>query len=219
MFKKKLDYYYQSKYKNNDKPTFKIKQNIDNIIYKNNEILKTKRNTGISDSEGLSRAYAADNRIYIDGNKMYVAGTEPSPIGSFKNAKNWIVDWTDNFIHIPTNTYESSFKYKNAEAVLNKNPQVDTLIGHSAGGSAVLELNQNNNNKYKTRTYSAPVFSLFKNNNEINDNNLRFRTQNDIVAYFDNNALTINKNSYNPLALHAFSNYGDLGSDTGKQIM
>ncbi len=167
----------------------------------------------------MDKAYVADNRVFVDGNKMYVAGTEPTPMGSFKNAKNWVVDWTDNLLHIPTNTYEDSYKYKNAEQVLKENPQVDTLIGHSAGGSTVLELNKNNDNKYKTRTYSAPVFSLFKNDNEINDNNLRFRTQNDAVALLDNNAITIGKNSYNPLALHAFSNYGDSGASLGKQIM
>ena len=32
-------------------------------------------NSGISDSEGLSKAYSAPNAVFVDGNKMYVAGT------------------------------------------------------------------------------------------------------------------------------------------------
>ena len=109
--------------------------------------------------------------------------------------------------------YKYADKYKNAENILRNNSQVDTWIGHSAGGTTVLELNKNYNNKYKTRTYSAPVFDIFK-NNSVNDNNLRFKTQGDVVATFDKNAIPVDNGAINPLSLHAYGNYGDLGKST-----
>jgi hypothetical protein len=39
--------------------------------------------------------------------------------------------------------------YQQAEAALRDNPQVDTVIGHSLGGSVALELNKQNNNQLK----------------------------------------------------------------------
>ena len=53
-------------------------------------------------------------------------------------------------------------RYKEARRVLMENPQVDTLFGHSMGGSVVLVLNEEFKDKNcKTRTYNAPVISLF----------------------------------------------------------
>ena len=39
------------------------------------------KNSGFSDEEGLQRAYASPDNIYVDGDHMYVAGTTPSPLG------------------------------------------------------------------------------------------------------------------------------------------
>ena len=33
-------------------------------------------NINLSDQDGLDRAYASPNSIYINGNKMYIAGTK-----------------------------------------------------------------------------------------------------------------------------------------------
>ena len=33
------------------------------------------KNSGLSDAERLSKAYSAPDSIFIDGNKMYIAGT------------------------------------------------------------------------------------------------------------------------------------------------
>jgi hypothetical protein len=234
MIKKKKEY----EYFNSDKPSkYEFKKTygwqIDHIIDRNKDILNTpsyggmpalskkglERNSNLSDAEGLSKAYDADNRVYVDGNKMYIAGTEPSPLGSLKNTKNWLRDWKDNLTKIPTGTYERAFKYKNADDVLSKNPQVDHLIGHSAGGTTVLELNKNYNNKYKTTTYSAPVLDLGLFKDPINDNHLRFKTQGDVVAALDKQAITITKPSMNPLTLHAFdTGYGDTGKTGGGQV-
>ena len=39
------------------------------------------KNSGLSDEEGLRKANASPDNIYVDGDRMYVAGTTPSPLG------------------------------------------------------------------------------------------------------------------------------------------
>ena len=63
------------------------------------------------------------------------------------------MDWPK----IPMHT----FKNKNAEDVIKNNPDIDTVVGHSAGGSAALELEQNYPNRFTSITYNAPVFDPF----------------------------------------------------------
>jgi hypothetical protein len=130
----------------------------------------------------MKKAYDSDDNYYIDNNKLYIAGT--------KNMDD-VLQWP---LIAQYRTNESNI-YKNAEKVLIQNPQVDTLIGHSMGGSVILELEQRYN---KTRpltsiTYNAPVFSPKLNNDYITglrERGLRFRNYFDPVSYFDNNART-----------------------------
>ena len=42
---------------------------------------------------------------------------------------------------------------------------------------------------------------------------MRFRTFGDVVAGLDNNAITVFKDSTNPLELHSYDNYGDIGAE------
>ena len=46
------------------------------------------------------------------------------------------MDWPK----IPFGTFKDSKIYKNIEPVFKDNPQIDYVVGHSAGGSAALEL-------------------------------------------------------------------------------
>ena len=78
-----------------------------------------------------------------------------------------------------------------------------------------LELNKNYGNKFKTRVYSAPVFDLFK-NNSVNEQNERFRTLGDPVSLLDNNAITITKNTLNPIELHSYHNFSNINNKTIK---
>ena len=173
---------------------------IDHIINTNNNILD-KLNNNLTDSQGLKNAYNTDNKIFVDGNKMYIAGTSN------------LQDVYDD-LKIPFNLTRYSQRYKDADETLKTNQQVDTIIGHSLGSSVSLELNKNNNDKFKTRTYSSPVFDIFK-NNSVNDHNLRFKTNGDVISMFDNNAININKNTTNPLSLHSYNNYSDTGKVGG----
>ena len=161
----------------------------------------------ISDAEGLKKAYQQPNHIYIDKHKMFIAGSKS------------IRDWVDNAAFIPPSLTTYHNIYQSANDSLKQNPQVNEIIGHSAGGAVLLELEKQYPNRFnKTRTYSAPVFNPFG-NEALNENRLRFRTTFDPVAAFDNNAITINKNSLNPFTNHSYENYFDTGKDTGYQII
>ena len=198
MFKKKL--YYQQPY-TNSKPFFTQPRNVNYIL---RDILNKPKNE-ISDSEGLSRAYKQPDKLYINNNKLYIAGTS--------NLRDVIDDTL-----IPFKLTRFSQRYKDADKILRNNKDIDTLVGHSLAGSVALELNKNYDNKFTTRTYLAPVFDLFK-NNSVNDKNLRFKTNFDIISMFDRNALNISKPSINPLSLHSYDNYADTGLETGRQII
>jgi len=199
MHKKKYDW--NKLYANSDQQIDYVRPSkLSSIIDKNNQTMN-KLNNNLSDKQGLRNAYNSDNKIFIDGNKMYIAGTS-----------NLQDVWDD--LKIPFHLTRYSQRYKDADEELKKNNQVDTIIGHSLGGVVSLELNKNYNNRFKTTTYSAPVFDLFK-NRTVNDNNLRFKTNNDIIGLFDKNAINVGKNSVNPLSLHSYDNYVDTGKVGG----
>ena len=161
----------------------------------------------LSDKEGLKLAYQQPNHIYINNNKMFIAGS--------KNLQ----DWVDNVAFIPPQLTTYHNIYKSANDTLMLNPQVNEAIGHSAGGAVLLELEKQYPKRFdKTRSYSAPVFSPLG-FERLDENHLRFRTTLDPVAMLDNSAITINKNSINPFSNHSFENYGDTGKQTGYQII
>ena len=131
-----------------------------------------------SDSEGLRRAYEADNAIFIDGNKAYVAGT--------RSPEEAVRDWgkiaTWNTQHIE--------RYGQLTEALKNNPQVDTLIGHSLGASTVAELQRQTDNKYMARYYGAPFLNLNP-FDRPDPRNQTFRHPGDPVSMFDRKANTL----------------------------
>ncbi len=86
--------------------------------------------------------------VYIKNGMMYIAGTR---------GFNDVMDWAK----IPLGTFDKSEIYKNAEKIHNENKEkVKIVIGHSAGGSAALQLHQKYPNDIIPITYNAPVFSI-----------------------------------------------------------
>ncbi len=68
-----------------------------------------------------------------------------------------VLDWGK----LPLGIFNKSKIYKNAEKALIDNAEIDMVIGHSAGGSASLQLEREYPNTNLTSvTYSAPVFSI-----------------------------------------------------------
>ncbi len=141
------------------------------------------RNSGISDSEGLYRAYHAPNAIYVDGNRAYVAGTR-EPIEA---VRDWprIGTWQTKYIP----------RYAQLTEALKENPQVDTLIGHSLGASTVAEMQRQTNNKYLARYYGAPFLNI-KPWDAPDPRNQTFRHPGDPVSMLDNRAVDIRSNDF-----------------------
>ena len=156
-----------------------------------NKMLNT--NGKISNTQGIKYAYDRDNKIFVKGNKMYVAEAR-------------LLQKTGNktFTKLKTGGIRDMDRYKEAKKVLLENPQVDTLLGHSMGGSVVLELNKEFKDKnYKTRTYDAPVVSLIApifGLDKPTEQHKRFRMTGDIVSSLDNAAISYDTNSFNPVS-------------------
>ena len=156
------------------------------------------RDFNISDIEGLKRAYASDSGAYIHGNRMYVAGT--------RNLR----DVYDDITKVPFSLTRHSDRFKSAKRVLDENPQVETLIGHSLAGAIVQDLNKDNGMRYVTRSYNAPTVS-FQQSGETGGN-YRIRDKSDWVSAFDKGAISVDRNKPNPLDAHFLQDFNDVGT-------
>ena len=189
-----------------------INKQLKNILQKP---LTRYNNNHLSDQDGLDRAYASPNSIYINGNKMYIAGTKwtrdpdkpPTVVDEITDGVTGLQHlsfqdaWDD--LKIPFFQTQNSDRYQTAATELKKHPEVNSLVSHSLGGAVALQLNKDNNNKYSTITYGAPVFQL---NNQLSNN--RFRHPGDPVSMFDMGALNVpTKNPLSPLDAHSYTGY------------
>ena len=130
----------------------------------------------------MKLAYASPSGLHQDGSKLYIAGTR-----SFQD----VMDWPK----IPLGKFRDSVIYQNVEPVFKADKAIDMVIGHSAGGSAALELERNFPERQVTSvTYNAPVFSRA---DPIvwasGEHPLRFAISGDPVSAFDMNAATTMK--------------------------
>ena len=134
--------------------------------------------------EGMKKAYESKIGNYLDKETrtQYIAGTRDSQD---------VFDWW----RIPAGMFNNSKIYKNAEIFYNENKNdIDNVIGHSAGGSATLELKKHYP-EINPITYNAPVFARANPDSYINTDNLpmRFTTGLDPVSMFDYDSRTTYK--------------------------
>ena len=137
---------------------------------------------------GLTNAYKANNKIYIKGDTMFLAGTS-----------NLQDVWDD--LKIPFGLTRFSQRYHDADNLLEKNPQVQNIVGHSLSGSVSLELQKRHKNKsYDVTTYGAPVVQVG------GQKYRRFRKSCDLLSGLDDGALTY-KGSITPISAHSYTGY------------
>ena len=135
--------------------------------------------------DGMKKAYESKEGYYKDGNKLFIAGTRDMQD---------VLDWPK----IPLGMFQKSKIYKNIEPVFKEDDNIDYVVGHSAGGSATLELEKNfPERKITSITYNAPVFERGSSDimDVLKDDNkpLRFASGWDPVSAFDMNARTTYK--------------------------
>ena len=133
-----------------------------------------------NNEDNMKKAYSSKEGYYHDNNKLYVAGT--------RNMVD-VGDW----YRIPLGTFRNSNIYKNVEPYFKNHPEIDTLIGHSAGSSGIYELERNfPERKVKTIGYNSPVIERGGSNpmNWINDDDkaMRFSSAWDPVSMLDYNS-------------------------------
>ena len=88
----------------------------------------------IRDEEGLKRAYDTHDGLYQHYNKLFIAGTKDFPQDHLDDLKLPFDD-----------TFNKTKRGRDADAYYRSHHEIDTVIGHSLGGSVSLAIE----NKYK----------------------------------------------------------------------
>jgi hypothetical protein len=143
----------------------------------------------ITDSEGLRRAYQQGD-TYSHGGTLYIAGSHTAR------------DWLDDFTRVPFwGDSRKIFRYQQATKALAANPQTTRVVGHSLGGAVALQV-QKDNPRLASRTFSAPVWDPFGQDNIDRGYGIfdkaqgkpggveRYRGLGDPVSFFDGSAKT-----------------------------
>ena len=95
---------------------------------------------GISDEEGLKRAYDTKGELYQHYNKLFIAGT-----------KDFSVDHIDDLKLPFDDTLNKTTRGRTADAYYRPHHEIDTVIGHSLGSAVALSLEkQYKKNKMET---------------------------------------------------------------------
>ena len=149
--------------------------------------IRYNRNIGLgqkhhTNSYYSNRAYHNSNGTFIKDDTVYLAGSR-----NMKDVAQWPL--------IPLGLTHKSDIYKRADQIFKDNPYVKTIVAHSYGGSAALELQKKyQDRRYKTTTDSVPVLSIQKGE--------RCSKPCDPVSLFDLGKSTISKgNNFN---LHGY---------------
>ena len=147
-------------------------------ITKTAEAIKLNALTAV---EGLTIVYARDNGIYIRHTSMFVSGT-----------KDWPQDHWDD-VKIPCNPTAEPLRYRNADQALTTNEalypeqQTTSLVGHSLGGSVVLEM-QKTISRYNFQNYTIWSTSQIFYSPRCYIYNQRFKHFGDAISILDRGA-------------------------------
>ena len=136
----------------------------------------------ISDEEGMKNAYETRDGLYQHYNKLFISGTKDP------------IDFVDDLKLPFNNTLNLTTRGRTADAYYRSHHEIDTVIGHSLGGSVALALEKQykkeGNSPYgiiQSKTFGSPTVSA----NFTNNNPNRIRYFGDPISFFDNNATTV----------------------------
>ena len=125
------------------------------VIASNRQQKLLKQLQDISDEEGLKRAYDTQDGLYQHFNKLFIAGTKDFPQDHIDDLKLPFDD-----------TLNKTKRGRDADAYYRSHHEIDTVIGHSLGGSVSLALEKQykkeGTNPYgivQSKTFGAPVIS------------------------------------------------------------
>ncbi len=156
------------------------------------------------DRVGLARAYAAPESIFVRGDTVYVSGTRISCM--VENFRDLYDD-----AKIPLGLTRTTNRYDQLQKALKANPQVKHMVGHSLGGSTVLEAAKARPD-LKTTTYGAPVFDIFQ-QSFLEKAPTRFTNRGDPIAALDSKAQSASNGLGNP---HSFANFTHTSAEDGR---
>jgi len=98
----------------------------------------------------MENAYSSEDGLSTDGRSIFVAGTRT------------LADWARNPL-IPLGLTSALPRYDSLRKAVLSNGEFKgphRLVGHSMGGSVVLQFARDHPSQYITETYGAPVVSL-----------------------------------------------------------
>ena len=95
-----------------------------------------KQTVGITDEDCLKNTYKAKDGLYQHYNKLFIAGT-----------RDWPGDAIDDLKLSRNDTLNKTKRGRDADAYYRSHHEIDTVIGHSLGGSVALALENNTKKK------------------------------------------------------------------------
>ena len=114
-----------------------------------------KQIAGITDEEGLKQAYASKDGLHQHYKIFFIAGTRDFPR-----------DHIDDITLQMNGTLNKTKRGRDADMYYRSHNEIDTVIGHSLGGSVALALEKQykkeGNNPYgliQSKTFGAPIIS------------------------------------------------------------
>ena len=167
--------------------------------------------TFLTDTQGLKLAYESPNRIYRNGSILYIAGTK-DPIDFYDDLK------------LPFYQTRNTKRYKDVDKLIKddaieidgkKHYGITDVISHSLGSAVGQQINNDNGNIFRSRSYGSPFVSTQK--PEDTGTNLRIRKAGDPVSMFDRGSITLNRGTLDPLQNHSYQDIANIKNKAGNE--
>ena len=182
-------------------------EKINNKIADNKHQNYVKKLQDVTDQEGLNRAYDTKDGLYQHYNKLFIAGTKDK------------IDFVDDLKLPFDETLTKTNRGRDIDSYYRRHHEIDTVIGHSLGGSVALALEK----KYKkegdspygivqSKTFGAPVVS-----GNISNPLLRNIIKDEIIGTGTAGGLALGSSADAAIGFSDGGLLAGLGADIGKK--